>query len=69
MNRLNQRIDLFATFCGVFGALVALVALIMRVVAGPGNPPIKIAPRSLLLAAVALMVFACFLKLTNRRED
>lgn len=71
MNRLNQTIDLVATASGVFGALMCLLAVIVRLVAGPGNPKevFVVAPRSMLLGAIALMVFACFLKLTIRRSE
>lgn len=65
MNLWRQRIDLLGTICGVTGALLSVLAVFLRLSLGGGNPPmVKIAPRSILWGAIAVMVFGCFLKLS-----
>ena len=67
MNLTKQRLDLLGTICGVLGAALTLLAVIMRFALGAGNPTgITVAPRSILLGAIAIMVFGCWLKLTAR---
>ena len=68
MNPIKQKLDLLGTICGVLGAVFAFIAVMLRLfVLGGGNPAgIMVAPRNILLGAIALMVFGCFLKLTAR---
>ena len=67
MTRLTHQLDLLGSICGVSGAALCLLAVIMRFVFGPGNPAGTIlAPRSILLGGIAAMVFGCWLKLTAK---
>ena len=67
MNRLQQKMDLAGTVCGVLGAVSCLMAVILRANFGPGNfAGMLVAPRSILLGGVALLAFGCWLKLTAR---
>ena len=67
MNLIKQRLDLLGSICGVLGAALCLLAVMLRLILGPGNPTgVIIAPRSLLIGGVAVLVFACWLKLTAR---
>ena len=64
---LKLKLDLLGSICGALGAAAALLAVIVRFTVGTGNPAgIIIAPRNILLGAIALMVFGCWLKLTAR---
>lgn len=64
---LKLKLDLLGSICGALGAAAALMAVIVRFAVGSGNPPgIIIAPRNILLCAIALMVFGCWLKLTAK---
>ncbi len=63
----KQRLDLLGTICGVMGATLALLSVILRFSLGPGNPTdLIIAPRSILVGSIAIMVFGCWLKLEAR---
>jgi hypothetical protein len=66
MTPLRQRLDLLGSICGLLGAGSCVLAVVMRMTMGPGNPPVFIAPRNILLGGIALMVFACWLKLCAR---
>ncbi len=67
MNLIKQRLDLLGTICGVLGAALSLLAVMLRLILGPGNPAgVIIAPRSILIGGVAILVFACWLKVTAR---
>ncbi len=67
MNRMQQKLDLAGTVCGVLGAASCLMAVILRAYVGPGNVEgMHVAPRSIMLGGVALLVFGCWLKLTAR---
>ena len=67
MNRLQQKLDLAGTICGMLGAAACLFAVAMRYTFGPGNfEGMHIAPRSIMLGGIALLVFGCWLKLTAR---
>ena len=67
MNRLQQKLDLAGTVCGVLGAAACLMAVILRANFGPGNfEGMHIAPRSIMLGGIALLVFGCWLKLTAK---
>jgi hypothetical protein len=67
MNLLKQKLDLLGSIVGVLGATLCMVAVVLRFILGPGNPAgVVIAPRNVLLGAIALMVFGCFLKLSAR---
>ncbi len=67
MNRLQQKLDLAGTICGMLGAASCLMALAMRFKLGPGNfPGVYVAPRSIMLGGIALLVFGCWLKLTAK---
>ena len=67
MTRLTHRLDLLGSICGVLGAALCLLAVIVRFSFGPGNPAGTIlAPRSILMGGIAGMVFGCWLKLTAK---
>ncbi len=67
MNRLQQKLDLAGTICGMLGAASCLMAVILRANFGPGNfAGMHVAPRSILLGGIALLVFGCWLKLTAK---
>ena len=67
MNRLQQKLDLAGTICGVLGAASCLMAVIFRAYFGSGNfAGMHIAPRTIMLGGIALLVFGCWLKLTAR---
>ncbi len=67
MTRLTHQLDLLGSICGVLGAALSLLAVILRFVFGAGNPTVTIlAPRSILLGGIAAMVFGCWLKLTAK---
>ncbi len=67
MNRLQQKLDLAGTICGIFGAASCLMALAIRFKLGPGNfEGVYVAPRSIMLGGVALLAFGCWLKLTAK---
>ncbi len=67
MTRLTHQLDLLGSICGVLGAALCLLAVIVRFFLGPGNPAGTIlAPRSILLGGIAAMVFGCWLKLTAK---
>ena len=67
MTPFKQKLDILGSICGVLGAVAALLAVTLRLVLGGGNPTgVMISPRSVLLGAIALMVFGCWLKLSAR---
>lgn len=67
MNRLQQKLDLAGTICGVLGAASCLFAVAMRYTFGPGNfEGMHVAPRTIMLGGIALLVFGCWLKLTAK---
>lgn len=67
MNRLQQKLDLAGTICGMLGAASCLMALVMRFELGAGNfEGLYVAPRSIMLGGIALLVFGCWLKLTAK---
>ena len=67
MNRLQQKLDLAGTIFGVLGAASCLFAVAMRYTFGPGNfEGMHVAPRTIMLGGIALLVFGCWLKLTAR---
>ncbi len=67
MDRLQQKLDLAGTVCGVLGAASCFMAVILRANFGPGNfEGMHIAPRSIMLGGIALLVFGCWLKLTAK---
>ena len=67
MNRLQQKLDLAGTICGMLGAASCLIALAMRFKLGAGNfEGVHVAPRSIMLGGIALLVFGCWLKLTAK---
>ncbi len=67
MNRLQQKLDLAGTVCGLLGAASCLFALATRFKFGPGNfAGMHVAPRSIMLGGVALLAFGCWLKLTAK---
>ncbi|MCH8823010.1 MAG: hypothetical protein IH984_05820 [Planctomycetes bacterium] len=71
MNRMNQRLDLLGTLCGVLGAASCILAGILRLaraleIADPKQ--IFVSPRGVLLCGIALMVFGCWLKLTAKKD-
>ena len=67
MNRLQQKLDLAGTICGMLGAASCLFAVAMRYTFGPGNfEGMNVAPRTIMLGGVALLVFGCWLKLTAK---
>ena len=67
MNRLQQKLDLAGTVCGMLGAASCLLAVLLRAYFGSGNfAGMHVAPRSILLGGVALLVFGCWLKLTAK---
>ena len=69
MNRFQQQLDLAGTISGVLGAASCLFALATRFKFGPGNfEGMHVAPRSILLGGIALLVFGCWLKLTAKRD-
>ena len=67
MTRFAQRLDLVGSICGVLGAALCLLAVVVRYGFGPGNPAgTLLAPRTILLGGIAGMVFGCFLKLSAK---
>ncbi len=67
MSPFKQKLDLLGSICGVLGAVAAVLAVMLRLGLGGGNPTgVMISPRSVLLGAIALMVFGCWLKLSAR---
>lgn len=66
MTRLRHHLDLLGSICGVLGATVCLLGVIMRLLFGPIPTGTILAPRSILLGGIAVMVFGCWLKLTAR---
>lgn len=67
MNLTKQKLDLLGTICGILGATLCVLAVLVRFTVGGGNPPgIIIAPRNIMLAGIAAMVFGCWSKLTAR---
>ncbi len=67
MNLMKQKLDLLGSICGVMGAAVSVVAVILRLVLVGKNPTtVLIAPRNVLLVGIALMVFGCWAKLTAK---
>ena len=67
MNPLKQKLDMLGSVAGVLGAALCAVAVIIRFTFGSGNPAgIIIAPRNILQAGMALMIFGCWLKLTAK---
>ena len=69
MNRFQQQLDLGGTICGILGAASCFIALAIRFKLGPGNfPGVHVAPRSIMLGGIALLVFGCWLKLTAKKD-
>lgn len=67
MNRFQQQLDLAGTISGGVGTLSCLFAVTMRYAFGPGNfEGMHIAPRTIILGGIALLVFGCWLKLMSR---
>ena len=67
MNRTRQHLDLLGTIAGVTGSAMCLLAIVLRVTLGAGSPrEVSVSPRSILWMGTAVLVFACFLKLTAR---
>lgn len=67
MNPLKQKLDLLGTIAGALGAAMCGLAVLMRLSLGPGNHEgIIIAPRNILIAGTAVMVFGCWLKLSAK---
>ena len=60
----KERLDLLGSTCGAMGAGLATLAVICLFVFGAGSPAgVIVAPRHILLAGIALIVFGCWLKL------
>ncbi len=69
MNRFQQQLDLAGTISGVVGTLSCLFAVAMRFKFGPGNfEGMNVAPRTIMLGGIALLVFGCWLKLTAKKD-
>ena len=71
MNRMSQRLDMLGTLCGVLGVASCIMAGILRLaraldIAGPKQ--VFVSPRGVLLCGIALMVFGCWLKLTDKKD-
>ncbi len=67
MTPFKQKLDLLGNVFGILGAASCALAVFLRLAVGAGNPgDVFIAPRNVLLGAIALMVFGCWLKLTAR---
>jgi hypothetical protein len=69
MRQFKQKLDLLGTICGVLGAASSILAVVLRVSLGNSNvnpAGVIVAPRNVLLAGIALMVFGCWLKLTAK---
>jgi hypothetical protein len=67
MTPWKQRLDLAGTIAGFFGIVICGLAVLLRFVAGGGNPDnMVVAPRNLLLGGIAIIVTGCWLKLTAR---
>ncbi len=50
---------------GIFGTSVCAIAVVLRFVYGTGNlTGLYVAPRNILMAGIAIVVFACWLELT-----
>ncbi len=66
MTRLRHQLDLLGSICGVLGAAVCLLGVILRLLFGPIPAGTILAPQSILLGGIAVMVFGCWLKLTAK---
>jgi hypothetical protein len=67
LSHIKPKLDLLGSICGALGGALSVLAVGLRIVLGPGNPAgVIIAPRSILMGGIALLVFACLLKLTAR---
>ena len=61
---IKDKLDLLGTLCGVLGAVVSVVAFVLRVLLGSGEPWfLEINPFHLFVGGVGLMVFGCWAKL------
>ncbi len=65
MNQFRQKLDLLGTIFGVLGSLTVVLAVGLRLALGGGveQARVSVSPRSVLLMAIATLVFGCFLKL------
>lgn len=60
----KERLDLLGSIFGAMGAGLATLGVVCLFVFGPGSPAgVVVAPRHILLAGIALIVFGCWLKL------
>ena len=66
MTRFTHQLDLLGSICGVLGAALCMLGVIMRILFGPIPAGTILAPRSMLLGGIAVMVFGCWLKLTAK---
>ncbi len=66
INRLTHQLDLLGSICGVLGAALCLLAVISLSFFGPSPAGTILAPRSVLLGGIAVMVFGCWLRLTAK---
>ena len=68
MNQFRQKLDLLGTIFGVLGSLTVVLAVVLRLALGGGvdQARVSVSPRSTLLIGIAMLAFACFLKLTAK---
>jgi len=64
---MKPKLDFLGSVAGVLGVAVCILAAVLRGI-GRGNPDfgIKMEAANIFLVGIALMVFACWLKLSAR---
>ncbi len=65
---MKPKLDLLGSACGVLGAAICVLAAGIRLSVGSNPEFIRMKPMTIFIAGIAIMVFACWMKLEARER-